>query len=199
MKEIQFGEVTSNILFENLAHSRYSVFVKELKRVYPSQYIQSGKLIEPIDDYSKNLVLLKDSYVIGGIRITELRGDKFPLDEFVNKYKLDEYFIQYGVYLSKLFITPPNNRNKRYLPYFLANIFVFLIRSDVKYVYLNTNPELENLYKKLGFEEIGDPFFLDEVEKTVIPMRAILDDKYISKCTSTSFKQYLSNLLNMDK
>lgn len=194
MKNIKFAEIVSEEIYDSLLTSRYSVFVEELNRTYPSQYIQQRKLIEPIDKISKNYVLIKDEQIIGGIRSTVInKYSEFPI-EFLDHYHIGKEQLGISIYLSKLFIIPPNNRNKRYLPYFLANLFVSFKRMNIKFLYLNTNEELLKLYEKLGFQKLSNNFYLDEVRKEVFPMVAILDEDYLNRCNSISFKNYIKEI-----
>lgn len=196
MENTDFYLVSSDKLFEQLAKKRYEVFVLELKRFYPNEFIKQEKLIEPIENKSTSLVLAKGDKIIGGIRMTPL-GCQINYDAtLVNNYKINttDTDIDVSIFVSKLFITPQFYRNKKYLPYFMANIYWMLKLKNIKKVYLNTNPQLEKLYTKIGFRKISNSFYLEEVNSYVLPMIAEVDEQYLTRCSSKSYKYFVSKL-----
>jgi len=192
--DVQFLEAGSSELFNAVSEKRYTVFVEELQRSYPTQFLQNGKLIEPLDKRSANLVLLKSQHIIGGVRLTPLRVMIEDDPAFLKNYDVAPEDLEKSVYASKLFINPPSLRHQRYLPFFIANLYCFLARNGIAKLYLNTNPQLLGLYEKLGLSPVGTPFTIPEVGNKVIAMVGVLDEGYLARCKSRVYAQYIKKL-----
>ncbi len=174
--DIYIREVETRYELEQAFRLRYDVYVEEMG-VYKLDKLteeqrQTKQVWDEFDFRSDviQIVAMEKGECIGRVRLID--GDcplyrDFNLEDDVKK----------GNYIreaSKLMIKK-KYRGTQVLPAILRLVYNYSVQKG--FIYLSCLPPLTRLYRKLGFEKFGEPFWHTELEKNYVAMR--LDINYI--------------------
>lgn len=141
------------VQIDALLKMRHKVFSEEENKFPPTA---DGRLLDRFDAYpsTRNLVVLADGEVVGGLRLTLDSGVGLPADDyydFRSHLPQDSRLLNAGMYC----VTKPFRSPRIALGLILMASY-YGISQDVTHVVAPVNPAIAKLLHRVGFEAIDD-------------------------------------------
>jgi len=146
---------------------RHKVFSEEEQKIPASP---DGRILDRFDAYpsTKNLAVLVENEVVGGMRLTLDSKMGLPADEyydFRSQLPSDYQLMSCGMYC----ITKPFRSPRIALGLILMASY-FAVAHKVSHVIAPVNPDIAKLLKRVGFETLGEEMLEPHTGLTILPM-----------------------------
>lgn len=150
-----------------IGNIRYRVFCEEKGAPCPED-IEDNSLLDEFDLISSQYVFLKDDTIVGCFRV---QHSKSGLTMFESIFQDRDWKAVYPEFfnISKLAILKPYRGLKMFLQ-MIDLVIILACEGHIKALLISSYPDVAGIYKKIGFEQIGNPSYSETNGCEVIPL-----------------------------